>query len=804
MRKFSIAAVFAFLLLSGNPFVADAQMTDQAIIEYVKTHTENGEDEKTIARALLQNGVTVDQLKEIKARYEAQRAGKLKSAEAVIDAQTGAKGRESAYEETAQQPGNARQTASETGSSMIFGHDIFSGRTLTFEPNENVATPSNYVLGPGDRIVIDLWGMNEAKVEQTISPEGRIMISQIGPIYLSGLTIDQASAKIRREFARKYAGVEGMNPSSEISVTLAGIRTIQVNIMGEVNTPGTYRLSPFSNVFNAIYKAGGITDAGSLRRVKVVRSGRQVNETDVYKYIFTGETGGDFRLEDGDVIIVPPYESLVAVSGEVKRPMKYELVEGETLEKVINFAGGYSGKALKSDISVIRRTDKEYRIVTVRQADVPSFRMMDGDSVNVDELVNRFENMIEIKGCVYHPGVYELGGDIATVRQLVDHASGVREDAYLERVLIIRERPDLTYETNAVNLRRILSGEAPDFLLKKNDVVIVSSASDLHEQRYISVIGFVRNPGDFAYADNTTLKDAIFQAGGLLDGASTARIDVTRRISNPSGVSPTDTMSEVFTYSLPDGLDVNGLEDCILQPYDVVTVRKSPEYKEQRFVNISGEVAFEGDYAITSNNERLSDIVRRAGGLTEHAYVRGARLVRSMTQDEESVRKATLDMIENGVAGKDSVKVGDSFLSSTYTVGIDLEKALASPGSDFDLVIRQDDSIIIPEYVGTVKIQGTVMYPNTVVYIPGKPLSYYIDQAGGFGHRAKRAAVYVVHMNGNVSRVHSASDIQPGCEIIVPRKPEKREMSTAEVLSIGSSTASIAAVIATIVNLTRK
>ena len=691
---------------------------------------------------------------------------------------------------------------------LIFGHNIFDGEgnQLSFEPNENLATPESYQLGPGDQLLIEIFGYSEGSYSRTISPEGTINISQVGQLQLGGLTIKEAKEKLRRALASKYSTVGGSNPNSTISITLRNIRTIQVNIMGEVVMPGTFRLSPFATVFNALYNAGGVTEEGSLRAIKVVRGGELFATVDVYGYLFNGRSDSDITLKEGDVIIVPPYVNLVQAAGNVKRPMFYELAEGECLADLIQYAGGFSSKAYDEDVRVIRQQGAERQIYTVRKDAAATFAMADGDEVFVGSTLERFSNKVEVKGAVFRPGMYELGGDIATVRQLVRAAGGLKEDAFTGRAVIVREKDDLTFESMSVDLAGILAGAASDVMLRKNDILTISSMKELIDPGTLTINGMVKNPGIFPFSANTTVEDLILLAGGLLDGASTARVDVARRIVDPASLMPTDEIGETYAFPLQDGLAMGGGDRFVLQPYDIVSVRQSPGFKPQQFVKIEGEVAFPGEYVLLSEGERVSSLVKRAGGSTAQAFLHGATLTRETSEEERKIQEAKLRMAQ-GASSRDSLRVAlqKSTIGATYAVGIELDKAMKNPGSDYDLILREGDRVYVPEQLSTVRISGDVMFPNTVVYVPGKSLDYYISAAGGYGQNAQRSKVHVVYMNGS-SAVKKLGNlrIEPGCEIIVPTRPERRGMSAGEVVSLTSATASMAMVVVSLINSLKK
>ena len=795
MRRLFTLFLLAFAITS----VTWAQsMTDDQVVEYVKSARQAGKSQQEMTKELMRRGVTKEQVLRIQEKYK--NAGAASNEGDVAVSQLN-RTRETAADTPAGEAG-ARVAETPAQATQIYGHNIFRNQRLSFEPNTNQATPANYKLGPGDEVVIDVWGTSETTIRQTISPEGSIQVTNLGPVYLSGKTVNEANAFLRREFAKIYSGMSGDEPTTEIKLTLGAIRTIQVNIMGEVSVPGTYRLSSFSTVFHALYIAGGVNQIGSLRSIKVLRGGKTFREIDVYDLLMQGKMVDDVRLQEGDIIKVDTYEALVKISGKVKRPMFYEMKKNETISTLIEYAGGLLSDSYKKAVTVVRKSGREYQIFNVDDIDYSVFKVDDGDEVNIGAVLDRFENRVEIRGAVYRPGLYQLNGTVNTVKELIKKAEGVTGDAFLNRAILNREHDDLTHETVPIDLRGLLNGTVVDIPLQKNDVLYIPSIHDLREAQSLTIHGFVARPGVYAYTTNMTIEDLVIQAGGLLESASMVKVEVARRVKDPHSTSFTTTIGETFLFDLKEGLLVGeGSDTFHLEPFDEVYIRRSPSYFAQQNVSIRGEVLFGGNYALTKKNERLSDLVEKAGGVTIDAYVKGARLIRQMTEEEIQRRSDVLRMSNKG---SDSISVEKLDLSTTYSVGIDLERALKHPGSDDDLVLRQGDQLFVPEYISTVKINGAVMYPNTVTFKKGENLKYYINQAGGFGNRAKKRKVYVVYLNGKVSRVRMSSKaIEPGCEIIVPSKERSNRMSAQEILGIGTTTASLAAVIASVINLVK-
>ncbi|MBQ7194220.1 MAG: SLBB domain-containing protein [Bacteroidales bacterium] len=822
MRKLIvISAVAAALIFSMGVGEQDAyaQMTDSAVIEYVKTSIKNGKSYEQIGRSLLEKGATPEQIKRLKKKLEdgvgfdelSSSSSRSKDSgndsykpvdrnrdkdsdkdpemdEDMMDFLEMASTMDD--EET---DGKSSKKKDKEKKPEIYGHSIFNSRFLSFEPNENVATPTDYKLGPGDEVIIEIWGASETTIRQIISPEGRINISGIGPVNLSGLTIAAAQWKVRQAASKKYAGI---GSQTQLSLTLGSIRTISVNVMGEAKTPGTYRLSPFATVFTALYRAGGVTDIGSLRNIKVMRDGKQIATVDIYKYIFDGYSKDDITLREGDIIIVPSYEILVDVTGKVKRPMLYELKPYENAAKLIEYAGGFSGDAFTEAITVVNRTGKERMVSTVKESSFGDFRFRDQDSVSVWENPVVYSNRVDIEGAVYRPGSFQLGGDIATVRQLVEHADGLLPEAFMERAILVRTPENKVSQVIPVDIAGIMAGTVPDIVLQRDDVLKIFDVQDVTVKGTIKVEGSVMEPGEFEFMENTTVEDAILLCGGLQDGASTARVDIYRRVVDPAGKKAENVVSHSFSMSLRDGFYVGG-DDFLLEPFDVVVVRNSPGYKTQGIVTLEGEVEFAGTYALETKTDRLSDLVRRAGGLTDFAYVKGASLVRKKVDSETT---ALSEDRFGKKADKDSL---EAILSDTYIVGIDLEKALEEPGSQYDMTLKDGDNIIIPEYDGTVKILGAVMSENAVPYIKGKSVHYYIDHAGGYAEGASRSKVYVMYMNGSVVKSRAGMKVEPGAIIYVPKRAERTKMSGAEIISMGSTATSLATIMLYLVSLVR-
>lgn len=842
MKKFIISILLSVLL----PTIAAAQsMTDEQIIKFVMEQQQMGKSQQQIVTQLMQKGVSIDQIRRIRQKYEKQNGqtslgavditgeskvndrmrtnnGKVKESDngnasyRVKENEETRKKRfvnraegeaEDNYQmrrelstflpdstEIYDQMYMEEMMAKLNNKRKVFGRDIFNNKNLTFEPNMNIATPQNYRLGAGDVVYIDIYGASQKSLQCTITPDGDAVVEGYGPINIAGLTVAQANAKVRSTLGTRYS-------SSKIKLTVGQTKTIMVNVMGEVMAPGTYTLSAFASVFHALYMAGGTNDIGTMRNIKVYRNNSLVTTVDIYDYILNGKLSGNIRLADNDVIVVGTYDCMVNMTGKVKRPMFYEMKKEESLATAIKYAGGFAGDAYKKTVRVIRKAGSKYSVFNISEFDMASFHLDDEDSISVDSVIPRYSNMAEIKGAVFRPGLYQVGGEITSVRALLEHAEGCTEDAFTDHAVMHRMKEDRTLEVISVDVAGILNGTVPDIALRNEDVLFVPSKKDLQEEQTLTIHGEVMYPGIYRFADNETLEDFVLQAGGLTDAASVMKVDVARRITNNTATTASDTIAHTFTFALKDGFVIDGTPGFVLKPYDEVYVRRSPGYSEQQNVKIEGEVLFAGTYTLNKKSQRLSEMIKQAGGLTNTAYAEGARLVRKYTPEEKMRDEALLKMAKANANGKDSIDIKKLDLGETYDVGINLDKALASPNSDFDIVLREGDRIIVPEYSGTVRISGDVMYPNTVAYKEGKGIGYYVDQAGGWGSTAKKSQTYIIYMNGTIAKAGYHTKPMPGCQIVVPSKEQGKKMTTAEIVAIGSGTASIATMIATIANL---
>lgn len=872
MKK--LAFFFLLLLMATVSAKAQSGMTDNQVMAFVLKEHNAGTSQAQIVTKLMQRGVDIQQIRRVRQKYESMQKGnavgyvsdgeskvddsrmrknngkKKTAGSSLIDAQTEddsnmSNSRLQDFRKSKQGGKGGKQYTNEDQLAMeselglfmptdtatlvkqlmeerererkkVFGRDIFNNSELTFEPNMNIATPQNYRLGPGDAVIIDVYGASQRTIESTVSPDGEITIEGFGPVAVSGLTVAQANARLRSTLGSRYS-------SSKIKLTVGQTRTIMVNVMGEVKTPGTYTLAAFATVFHALYMAGGTNDLGTLRNIKVYRNSKLVTVVDIYDYILNGKLTGNVRLADNDVIVVGPYDCLVNITGKVKRPMFYEMKQNESIASLLKYSGNFTGDAYRKSVRVFRKSGNEHAVFNVGEFDFASFHIADGDSVTVDSVLQRYKNTVELKGAVFRPGMYNLGEQVNSVRSLIEQADGVTEAAFTNRAVIHRMKADRTLEVLSIDLGGILSGKVADVPLKENDVLFISTKPEQVTQRTLTIRGEVRFPGIYQYADNETIEDFVLQAGGLTDKASTAKVSVSRRVNDPKALQPDSIIAKNYTLSLKDGFVVDGTPGFVLMPFDEVYIMKSPAYTEQQNVKVEGEVMFAGTYSLTRNNLRLSDLYYKAGGGNALAYIKGARLVRKANENEkarmlaayqmqsEQQRKNLLELaassnnaggIQQAAEGAKNANMERFSVPDEYPVGIDLAAAIKEPGSDADIILREGDRLIVPQYNGTVKINGAVMYANTVAYEKGKKPSYYIDQAGGYAADAVKRNAYIIYMNGKVAKMSHGAKVQPGCEIVVPAKL-KRKMSMAETMSLGSSMSSIAAMIATIANMSK-
>lgn len=834
-------ALLFLALLWGAAFDLAAQtaMSDTQVMQFMIKENEKGTPRTEIVTKLIERGVSIDQIRRIKDKYEKQQNGEVIGARNISGSGSSSRMRSPNGDEKDPKGQNQRPSRREQedvtkmsekqraiyeqrrdynylneidgilpdsleamgfwdeeelfpqtpAEKQVFGRNIFNNRLLSFEPNMNIATPSNYRLGPGDAVFVDVWGASQERFECTVTPDGTILIDNYGPVTVDGLTVAQANQRLKSTLGSRYSG-------SNVRLTVGQTRTITIDVMGEVMVPGSYTLSAFATVFNALYMAGGTNEIGTLRNIRIYRNGKLISTCDIYDYILNGNMKGNVRLTSGDVIIVEPYECLVQVTGKVKRPMYYEMKQSESVGTLLKYAGGFTGDAYQSQVRLMRKAGGTLSVYSVDDFDRNAFQLMDGDSVSVDSVLQRYSNMVEAKGALMRPGLFQMDGSITTVRQLIEAAGGLSEDAFTARGLLHRRKEDRSLEALSFDVKGIMDHTVADISLRNEDVLYIASQKSIQEERVLTIHGEVNYPGTYEFAENTTIEDFILQAGGLKDAASTVKVDISRRIRDHQSIQSKAQVAQSYTFALKDGFVIDGTRGFVLEPFDEVFVRRSPGYVEQQHVSVSGEVAFEGTYVLANKGMRLTDLIREAGGLTDEAYAAGAHLERTLTPEEKIKQETMLKMAVSG----DSLDMSQLEMGDVQMVGINLDEAMKNPGNDrWDIVLREGDKLVVPQYSNTVSINGQVMYPNSVAYRKGAKLSFYIDQAGGYGLRAKRRRVFAVNMNGTVTRVRSSKDITPGCTILVPAKSRRKNMSFSEILSLGTMTATLGTVIATLV-----
>lgn len=785
-RKITLIASL-FLLVCSTLF---AQMSDEQVVREAKQHQEAGMSQSQIFQELTRKGVTTAQLRRIQASMGSQSVPSSAQDATTEGTRTDAFDSGTFINEREPDPQDALPR-----SQRVFGHDFFTRSNLTFAPNMNMPTPANYLLGPGDEIIIDVWGDSELNLKSTITPDGYIRVSGLGRISVSGMTVEQATSRIRRDFSDIYSDLNSPTPHTFLGVSVGNTRTIKVNVMGEVVQPGTYTLTSFASAFHALYAAGGPNSIGSLRTIQVFRNGKAIRTIDLYDYLMDGNSMNDITLTDGDIIKVNTYGVLAQITGQIKRPMKYEMRGDESLDDLVRYAGGFSGKAYKSNVLVDRQGTTGMESFTVNDNQYAYFHLHDGDVIRVGDILDDYSNAVTIEGAVDRPGKYAIGEELRTLKDLINIAQGTRGDAYLYRALLYREKEDLTSTVESINLLALMENRVDDIVLRKNDRLFVPSVMGLEEDFTVFVGGEVRNPGEYTFASNLSVEDIILQAGGLNESASTARVDVYRRIKRPSSTIATNETGEEYSFSLKDGLMTSEIKSFTLEPFDQVVVRRSPNYEEQQNIFVNGEVLFEGRYAKKYKDERLSSFIERAGGFTEEAYIRGARLRRRLTEEEIERSREALEASVKIDRDSTFLEEGEQEMDiSTQFVGIDLERAMRNRGGEDDIILREGDVLTIPGYTGTVKISGGVLYPNTVTYKKGMKLGDYVKQAGGHSRLAIKSKPYVVYMNGKVAAGKGAK-IEPGCEIIVPEKPDREPLSTQAVVSLSTTIASTLATV---------
>lgn len=853
IRKIFLAVVMA--LLMPTFVLAQSSMSDAQIIEFVQKEQKAGTSQAQIVTKLMQKGVSVSRLREVRNKYE-KMGGQGAMGAKDLSGQTDNRSRKPKATQQNDQnvspyrvlDGNMQNTYDEKNAEWndmrseladfmpdsltmfdrememlyknqrrVFGRDIFNNKNLSFEPNMNIATPQNYVLGPGDQVFVDIYGVSQKSLSTNVTPDGFINIEGYGPVQVSGLTVAQANSRLRSTLGQRYAG-------SNIKLTIGETRTIMVNVMGEVRVPGTYTLSAFSSVFHALYMAGGVSEIGTLRDIKVYRKNKLVSSVDIYDYILNGKLTGNVKLSDNDVIVVGPYDCLVNITGKVKRPMFYEMKKDESLGTLLKYAGGFTGDAYRNSVRVTRKAGKEYSVWNVTEFDMNGFNLCDEDSVAVDSVIARFVNTVELRGAVLRPGMYQIGEKVTTVRELLNIADGLQDEAFTDHIILHRMREDRTLEVLPLNLTAILNGTEADVPLKSEDVVFIPSKEERNKNQILKIYGEVYYPGQYQYAEGMTVEDFILQAGGLKESAATNKVTISRREvvrgdvvtdKNGKSVGARGTRAKTFEIEIKDGFALDGKEGFKLLPFDEVYVNKNPEYREQASVTVEGEVMGEGTYSLSSDNTRVSDVLAMCGGVTAQAAANGAYIMRKYNNEEERRRQVQLDKtraqwayaLSSGtqmttdakLRYPDSLLVERDMREDFYKVAVNLKKSLENPGCVDDVILRDGDRLVVEPQQNTVRISGNVPYPNAVPYVKGQSVKYYMGQAGTRGRKNRKWA-YIVYQNGSSEMVRNGAKIEPGCELVVPERNTSSN-STQNMTMITSLLATLATLGAVIVSV---
>jgi protein involved in polysaccharide export with SLBB domain len=723
----------------------------------------------------------------------------------------------------------------------IFGADLFrNSNTNTFQPNLKLATPVNYIVGPDDQIRINVYGNSSIDWNLTVSPEGNINIPGVGVLNVAGKTIEEVTSVVKSKLAaNNYAIGKGTN----VKVSLGDIRSISVILQGQVMKPGTYTLPSLSTVFNALYVAGGPNDVGSFRQIEVIRDNKVIRHVDLYDFLVKGSQKDNISLRDQDVIRVPAYKVRVQLKGEIKIPALFEVLPGEKLQDVLNFAGNFTDEAYTSRIKVDQVSDQQRKIADVFEKDYDKYTPSRGDKFTIDKIIDRYENRVQITGAVFRPGVFELKKGL-TLSQLIKNAGGLKEDAFTPHGSIVRLNPDNTTQQLSFNVSDVLNQPSADIPLQREDSVSIASIFDLRDKYTISIKGEVRNPGEYAFADSMKVTDLIIQAGGFKEGATAKRIEVSRRVYDSDPMTANTRVAQVFSVNVDPNLKTNDA-NFTLRPYDIVSIYSLPGFEVQRVVKVEGEVLYPGYYTIQNKNERISDMIKRAGGLTKSADIDGTSLKRDNAAvlgvdktkvdtseineqrlqnfqrlqtdynsatpvNSQSTPGGTATTSGNNITNKNTDLKSDSvFQPRNNYIGIDLKSILQKPGGGEDIILEDADVLRIPKLLQTVRVNGEVLYPSAIVYKGGKSFRDYVLNAGGFSPNALRRGAYVVYPNGTVKGTrkilffNSHPKVKPGSEIYVPKKPENKG-NPGEIIGITTGLASLGAVILGIVTLLKK
>ncbi len=799
MHKFLLLFMFfaaslgaSIPMYAQNPANIDVNaLSDQQIQRIVNEVNSRGLSIDEATQLARMQGATPTQIEQVKRRIQEIQLGGGKSV-----ANPGA--------QTVQASELARESFSEKAAIVatkeakrIFGFQLFNSENLTFEPSVNIPTPKNYVLGIGDQLQISIWGASQTTYQLNVDQNGAIQIPDLGPVYVSGMEFSSAQSLIKKRLIAIYQGMDGSSPNTYAEVSISSLRSIKVNVIGEALAPGTYTLPATASAFNALYLSGGPNENGSFRDIRVIRDNKTIRTIDVYDYLINANTQNNIQLREQDIIYIPTYQKRVDAAGAFKRTGLFELTEKETLKDLIRYLGGFTDQAYQAQLSLTRITEKEKKVIDVSQSVFESFVPSNGDSIVANTIINRYENRVTISGAVFRPGTYELSPGLS-LSQLIEKAQGVREDYYSNRGLILRLQQDLSPQTISFNVKEVINGKT-DLTLQREDQVIIENIFNLREKRYVNIQGQVLRPGQYEYTDDLSLKELIVKAGGLTEAASQSYIELARRHSYEEAAQMSQELVKLFQFEIDRELNLDATGEAFsLKPFDYVFVRRAPSYHEQRTVTISGEIRYPGSYTISAKDERISDLITRAGGFTENAFLKGARMQRANRNaaiSKEAIQMSSSDSLLN--------KAEEQLANEQLELRI--EDIIQHPGSVYDYILKDGDRIIIPEESQEVRISGEVLNPIGMAYQQGRSLKYYIDRSGGFSDQAKKGKVFVIYTDGTTKVTknylwHNYPPIEAGCQIIIPQKPEKtRTDQTAKWLAIASTMSSMAVAITTII-----
>jgi protein involved in polysaccharide export with SLBB domain len=787
------------------------QMTENQIRQLMKTGNSIGYDDEQLTQMVAAQGMGSDEIQKLKVRI-----ANIRKKEAIDRS----KGR--IFSDSTDLAFAAKKGDTTAGNSLenknsqpkIFGEELFRNSKISFEPNLRMATPKNYIIGPDDELLIDISGNNEANYNLKVSPEGLIRLQYVGGVPVGGLTIEQATAKIKNVLSKTYPDL--LNGRTNVAVNLGNIRSIRVTLIGEAVKPGSYTLPSLASVFNALYASGGPNKNGSFRNIQVIRGNKVISTIDVYDFLLRG-IQTNVRLQDQDVINIPVYQTRVEISGEIKRPAIYEVLSKESLQDILSFAGGFTSRAYTANIKVFRNTSKERRIIDVEENSVANYKPSNGDQYIVEPILNRFENRVEIAGAIFRPGKFELEQGL-TLKGLIKKADGLKEDAFLNNAYIYRINSDNTLSLLPFNVDRIMKGLDNDIVLQREDKITISSIFDLRDEYEVQVQGEVRNPGAFRYAENMNLEAIIQMSGGFKEGATPNRIEIARRVKNSDALSNTAVTAQIFVVNIDADLKLSS-NSFHLKPFDIVTVRSSEGYEVQKQVRIQGEVLYPGSYVIQRKNEKVSDLIKRAGGLTALAFPEGASLrrpgpasintsaesgrneINKANEDQERLRNLQRIQQQQSTLIDTTQLRQDPAIQGNDMVGIDLKKIIATPYSKYDLLLSEGDIITVPQQLQTVRVSGEVLKPASILYESGKGVLEYINESGSFTYNAKKHAVYIQYSNGSIRSTrsflffHLYPKVKPGAEIFVPKRPPRNILGLQGIIGISTAVASLAIVV---------